>query len=56
MFELIAAAVTAVFASCLYPIIRALFRDAEEIGSATPTGRPAKAPRSINRNRQRHPV
>jgi hypothetical protein len=53
MLELIAAAVAAVFVSCFYPVIRALFRDAEEIGSATPTSRLAKARRSINRNRQR---
>jgi hypothetical protein len=46
MFELIAAAVVAVFVSCLYSIVRAFFRDLREIG----TRRPATAQRSVNRN------
>ena len=33
MLELIAAAVVAVFVSCLYPIARGFFRDLEEIGN-----------------------
>jgi hypothetical protein len=33
MFELTAAAVVAVFVSCLYSIVRGFFRDLEEIGN-----------------------
>jgi hypothetical protein len=49
MFELIAAAVFAVFVSCLYPIVRGLFRDLEEIGPP-PVSRLVTARRSVNRN------
>jgi hypothetical protein len=50
MFELIAAAVVAVFVSCLYLIVRAFFRDLREIGSRRPVSRLATARRSVNRN------
>jgi hypothetical protein len=46
MFELIAAAVVAVFVSCLYPIVRGFFRDLGEM----PVRRLVTAQRSVNRN------
>jgi hypothetical protein len=50
MFELIAAAVVAVFVSCLYSMVRGFFRDLGEIGSATPVSHLAPARRSVNRS------
>jgi hypothetical protein len=47
MFELIAAAVVAVFVRCLYSMIWALFRDSEEMGSRLPIRRLATARRSV---------
>jgi hypothetical protein len=57
MFELIAAAVVAVFLGCLYLMVGAFFRDVEEIGSRLLLRRLATARRSVNKQQkaQRRP-
>jgi hypothetical protein len=56
MFELIAAALVAVFVSCLYSIVRAFFRDLGEIGSRRLLSRLATARRSVNTNLGRRSI
>jgi hypothetical protein len=45
MFEIIAAAVVAVFVSCLYAIVQGFFRDLEEM----PVGHMVTARRSVKK-------
>jgi hypothetical protein len=49
-FELIAAAVVAAFLGCFYSMVRAFFRDVQEMGSPLPVSHRAKARRSVNKN------